>query len=269
VKQLSDYRDPLGFIGHRDDHGALEFGDAAQRLGFEYVAVYPQGTLRFLMRAQMLFEGPEPVRHPDNSQWWGRPGTMSWDNLFPILCGMLLSSKQSYGKFMHIYKLLFKRGFFLWNTKKIGQWDDAKKIPDWCGPLPIVGKLKTWPIFFRGLFLYGPMWLATPALVMIVIFDFLTIIDSLWLVLQSLTAPKRTTDDLNHLVFLRTASITLWTPGLWISKLIYKHFRLPAEDEAGNVYVSVYGPQTALDQYFDGDRNPPLNELWRTPIKNL
>lgn len=266
MKNLSSYFTEDGFVGHRTEAGALEFGDGAQRVGFLGVAAYPADPGKTMIATMSCLAWSEPVRYPDRWQWYGRPGTMSWDNWFPLFCNLALRDPEEAKK--QFWRVV-KRGCFMWNTKKIGQWDDGKKIPDWAGPIPLIGKPSTFSVAARLYMDPKRPFAFTAASALADAFDVLLAVTSLFKIIASRVSPTRTTDDLNHLVALRTCQLLYKTRLLRLSAWLYVRFRGLAQGPKGEVYAAENGPQSALDQYFDGESNPPLNEVWRQPIRDL
>lgn len=259
IKRLQHYMDQDGYIGHFDDTGKLEFGDGAQRLGFYWQGIYRTEDLSNFKKLvykyqwlKLMLNNGEPVRHIDGTQWFGRAGTMSRDQIVPNISALsLLDHKE---ELKDLFYKLFKRGMFCWNTKKIGQWDDSWKIPDWCGPV-------VWGQFIRGLcesnlskvVFYIPLLFC----------DFVLFINSLVRIFWPIIDSGHTTDDLNHSSVLDLAFDKMPTPLSWLSRELYILFRpapspiLLAPDEKWHL-----GPVLALRQYFYGEKNPPLDEIW-------
>lgn len=158
MKDLKDYLDEKGFIVHNEPDMASGRGDSSQRMGMFYLfthytkeeIVYIRARLRHVWFLLNKYYN-EPVRHWNPYIWPGQKGIMSRDNLIPLICCFAV-----FGLYKELFTLLFRiltRGGFLWNTKKIGQQNDAWKVPDWCGP-------SMWLLAFRSLPIVG--WIFSP-----------------------------------------------------------------------------------------------------------
>jgi hypothetical protein len=99
---------------------------------------------------QIYLTKPEPVRHPDETKWWGRPGTMSIDQLVPLVICLRL-----YGFHQITANLLYelqKRNGFAWNSRHI--WPEGK--PEKKMPADNMYLHTTFhALFYRGLI---PKW---------------------------------------------------------------------------------------------------------------
>lgn len=274
MKNLKDYQDAHGFIGHKDDQGLLEFGDGAQRLGMYYLFRYincPGNETRaltaveFLNRYESLFlPTGEPVRHWDHyTNWWSKPGTMSRDQIFPLIaCLAAMGLKK---ELISITWKLLKRGMFCWNTKHIGQHDDKWKIPDWCGPL-------TWLTIIRGLLKPTDWWSVLLGLIFLVpmtLADTLLIPATLVRVIVPLWDWDNVGDDLNHFN-LHLVNYSVWpTITSYVCFVLYL-FRPQAGPP--NSYVRSQGEIGVIQAfrwYFFGDKNPPLDDEALKTLKKV
>ena len=205
--------DGFGFIGHKRPDGGLEFGDGSQRTFTFWIAqialgIRPDdhviGTFDKQLSA-LRSARSEWVRHPDATEWYGQPGTMSRDNSIPLLVAMGFFAaysdltKMFLGKF--IDDILCRGGFF-WNTKKIGQ-TDGWKIPDFAGPVfwgAMIRAEKTW-------YLWPLLWVT----------DLFMVVSSCIRVVKSFVDPDDVSDDLNHQVMLVQAKIVYSTIFSWLA----------------------------------------------------
>lgn len=136
--------DENGYPGTKQSDGSYDGGDTAAILG----------TLWFFgqfLKTYLPMVNGKPVRHPDQSKWYGQTDRFSRDQLVAVLCGHLGSSKlqMPLGPIYDLYKA-HKARFFLtaWNTKKNGAMDVPNKAPDLTGP-------EVWSLWLR---IYKPSW---------------------------------------------------------------------------------------------------------------
>lgn len=274
MKILKDYQDAHGFIGHKDDQGRLEFGDGAQRMGMYYLFKYircpgPETkallSIEFLNRYESLFLNTgEPVRHWQHyADWYSRPGTMSRDNLFPLICCLAVMGHKK--ELWALTWKLLKRGMFTWNTKHIGQHDDGWKLPDFCGPVVwltiIRGLLKptNWWSTLLGLIFIAPMTLA----------DIVLIPTTLVRIIVPLWDWDDVGDDLNHFN-LHLVNYSVWpTLTSYVCFVLYL-FR-PQAGPPGSPMRSegTLGIVQAFRWYFNGDKNPPLDDEMYLTLKKV
>lgn len=276
MKRLSDYQDVYGFIGHKDDSGLLEFGDGAQRLGMYWLFQFMQApgnatksirASQFLPLYQSLFlESGEPVRHWKHySDWWSRPGTMSRDQLFPLICCLAVMGHKK--ELLELAWKLIKRGGACWNTKAIGQQDDKWKIPDFVGPL-------TWLTIVRGLLNPNSWWAVLLGLVFYVPMMICDLVFLTLAVLVRMIVPlfdwDDVGDDLNHFC-LHLVNVELWSTPISYGLFVVYLFRPPAGDPAiADVRPEgTIGLTQAFRWYFRGDKKPPLDEEATKTLKKV
>lgn len=243
-KDLKDYTDGRGFIYHHDDpQSGSQYGDSCQRTFMYFISgmakgVEPKNFQPLVEQAWALINKDEPRRHWDETFWPGRPGFMSRDNLFPAVCALtIVDSKE---RFKLLWKII-KRGGFLWNTRKIGQQDDSRKVPDWCGPLMFLIALK-W-VYIASIYLHLPIFFH---------------------LLKTKKNPEDTSDDLN----LQIALVTLVLLGLkakHIGALKYYFNNRPTIPG----YFAKPGYCAALMQYFENPIAPPLDKVWLYALDSL
>lgn len=149
------FTDELGYPGCLRDDGVLDMGDSAAILG----------TLWAFGEADMVPLPVDaltdiPVRHPDNTQWWGKPDRFSRDQLVAVLCGLIVRN-ENYNRHgttagelarrelavVYLQSAHAKRGYLTaWNTRRNGSIEAATKFPDITGP-------EVWALWIR--LLYG------------------------------------------------------------------------------------------------------------------
>ena len=233
---MDDYLDAKGFVGHKWIGGKqpLEFGDGALRLGQYYGPRYllaksavERDALkdRFVLNVAALLTGPEPVRYPQPSEWWGQPGTMSRDNLYGIIDGCSILGCPVWS--MYLWRVLKKRWMFTWNTKAI--WSTKVKlipIPDWCGP-------DTW----RRLNPSWPYWKR-------LLCDVYTLISLPIRILTLKVDPDHTSPELIFVMGI----LNRRTSPTFVSRLVEE------------IYLKFQKWVPAVQSYFQGDQHPPIDE---------
>jgi len=246
MKQLSKYMVD-GWICHIGHDGKLEFGDGSQRAGMYYFLKYIstknwvvkkafREKFRTMITPLRLPSG-EWVRHTDQTKWWGQPGTMSRDQLIPIISAM--ATMRLHGEMIDLERNLDRRFFFAWNTK--GIWETKGwKVPDWLGPT-------VWALFERGKaeIGYPGKFFRT---VRLIFYDVFLVLNSIARVVTPLFAPEHTSADKAHFIKLclsHTISPTFLSK---LSALIY--FKLRPK-----------GADWAFSQYFAPDTAPPLDRV--------
>lgn len=272
MKSLNPFFDRHGFIGHLDENGELEFGDAAQRLGFYHFAndwlfdinLQSERAIReidrqtFLKNWDYLDSGrSEPVRHHDYTKWYGRSGCFSRDQLIPIVAMLTLVS---YKRMYSLFKRLILRGGALWNTKKIGQDSVEKKIPDFIGT-------STLAMFLRGI-CYHNTWQTIFIYWIIFALDIALVFHVLWRCLVGLFNKDNVGDDLNLCVILLHAKLVP-TPLSFLSRKLYLWLRpKPGFVQVfGSELKDERGPILAIRWYFRSNSAPPLDRYWAAVIK--
>lgn len=245
-----------GWIFHKDPAtGKPEFGDGTARLGFYWFPkiVGKEAPTFFLYNYIQAFEAyDEPVRYPksldkDNG-WYSELGFMSRDNLIPCLACLVILKDEA--KLERLFLKILKRWGFLWNTKKIGQKDDAWKIPDWIG-------LSTIALFFRGTSIN--YYCLLPGLVLA---DVTLLISSILRLIGLKINADNCGPDLN-LIITHEAIVQSGTE-TWVSSLarvIYYKCH-PGAGPNNQSRMRGFGPFTSLQHYFAGPNNPPLDVHW-------
>jgi len=255
-KNLQDFTDFQGFIGHRDPTtGKLEFGDSAQRTFSYFIAQFATGTpvpKDVVKAAYEAIKKPdgELVRHPDITEWYGQRGSMSRDQLIPVLIALDLYGLDK--EFKELLWNLLKRGWFAWNTKRIHE-TEGWKIPDFMG---LEGLL----IAFRGL--GGPF-----AWCLKFLDRSLKLMVSLRVELSKKDADD-VGDDLNLTNLLFHAALKNSTKHAEAAAAMYKAERpgAGADDEHRLEGHPVY---TAFQHYYRHWYAPPMDEVFRIPIKEI
>lgn len=268
LKILNNYKDNFGFIGHFDDDGHLEFGDGTQRLGFFYLPQLFKSQINpsnFVFYFRICFMSPpeplrypgEPFRSPKENEWYAKPGTMSRDNLMSCLCALAFLGRKE--ELVFLFKRIIKRGGFLWNTRKIGQPDTdlSRKIADWSG-------FQVFSMILRGLivsydsailyFAFQPIFFIT---------DFFLFLSALFRLTCLYWDADNCGDCLNLICVLSTIKETRTeTPFSYVTRVIYSGLH-PGAGPNNRERIRGFGPLTSLQRYFAGDRNPPLDEIWK------
>lgn len=250
--ELTKFQDSRGYIVHK--HGSVEDGgDTAQREGMVRIA---ESILRVSIldtdpQTQcegLLFSGPEPVRNPDPTKWWGQPGTMSRDNTFPLIVAMGLLGLQH-----QVYRLMFmliKRAGWFWNTKHI--WpspNDPVKLPDLIGPMTVAALIRA-----------GLLWPLYPLLVAIDLWAILAVAVRITVAVYK---PGDTSDDLNLTAYLLQAKKVFPTPFSFLARKLYRGRPAAAPDEAPLEKYEGFGPVTAFKEYFRPELGaPPIDKLY-------
>lgn len=262
IKELKNYQDEKGWIGHFDDNGVLEFGDGIHRLSnhtlCEFVlcrnSFYRSAIrARFIMQLEQIYlPSGEPTRHWDRSKWYGKSGTMSGDGLEALL-SCLIGLRLHKEAWSLIWKLT-KRGGFAWNTKRIGQHDEQKKIPDFfgfrmvifllrlCGSLPLVGV-----IFYPVIALWDLLYLAPSVLVRVI---------------KPLFDRDDVGDDINFFLILVMCVMSSPTPISGFVRGFYYGFRpLSGDEKFRKLYKNMLGCVTAFKWYFNNKNAPPIDDI--------
>lgn len=277
MKDLKNYLDSDGWIMHRKSDGGLEGGDAAQRmfmsLTFKYLSsqdpiekseIISEGLKRWSQIKAKSFDvngktKVEPVRHPDESQWYGQPGQMSGDQLEAVVCFLLITKRTK--ELGALFWRLFKRAGFAWNVKHI--WpkpEDKWKMPDWVG-IRFAGYFMRYRILSNPpeAFLWSSFLLAA---------DVRHIISVIFLIANSLRKGDECSDDLNCLLSHLARKYTLPTPISWLSRKIYKWLRpkvRPEDRYSLIIYPDDSAVMSAFRLYFLPYSAPPL-DLQAEPI---
>ena len=243
MKELKDYQDRDGVIGHYDTRlGCLEFGDAWQRIGAAAFA-----DAQFVPIAEShAFNSTvciEPIRYRPSTnpdcRWYELPGCMSADNLIAMVIGL-----PGHSITQQLYSKLKANRWFCWNTYKIwstpeGKRDESMKnlTPDFAGPSMLIAFFRSldvhlWSLLFLDFYLIGAVLLRS----------FLRWYDE-----------NDVGDDLN------------------LSLLICQSFVLfptPASKIATKLYFKFGGGQDCWDRYFKSDDAPPMNEIMRSTLEH-
>lgn len=261
MKRLANYLDEHGFIGHFDDNGVLEFGDGLQRFSmmglFTYLtalrfhgAAFAAHIIEpFMHGYKSIFVDEEPTRHWDHTKWFGKQGTCSRDQLRPAFCA--LAAMGQAGELWSLFKKLAKRGFFAWNTKHIGQHDDKWKVPDFIGIAPMHSFLR------GGMRVYPLLMLLWPFLL---ITDFFIFINVLFRLVVGIIDRNDSSNDLNMTCdLLLIKQIGPQTPFSWVAHELYFGLMPVAKLKDPDRIPSPIGVISRFQNYFEGDRNPPLD----------
>ena len=261
-KDLSEYVDEYGFIGHFENDVLCDFGDSAQRTFTYYLEKFdsePDSRFEnalFVEEKLKLIElkDGEYVRHPEPIYWSGRPGTMSRDQLVPIICCLALYSKYNFHLEQRKKRLalnLLKRFGFCWNTKHIGQ-TSGWKIPDWIGFSLISLFLSS----SRLKYLFMTVYL---------FLDFFFVLNAIALVITTLLKKDEYGIDLNFI----NLSYTLcqrFSPFAWLARKIYVWFR-PQPGLANFPREKIGIPAwNAYNLYFIEDKTPPMQYVMKSFI---
>jgi hypothetical protein len=264
-QDLSAYFDKMGFIGHFENGILQDFGDSAQRSFTYWLEKYSSDPdhryqnavhVNYLMSLIELDSG-EYVRHWDSTRWSGQKGSMSRDQLVPMICCMTLYSPycdQLRKRKNRLAWKLLKRCGFCWNVKKIGSTEKSKLVGDWIG-LSLIG------LFLRS------NSLATLFLPINWIIDLFFILNSMALVLTAFYDKEETGIDLNFLNIAYTQS-QFFAPFNWVAKLIYIALRpqpaLPGQPRVrvGHVAFNVY------NCYYYRDQDPPMQYVMQGWLKD-
>lgn len=143
--------DPNGFPGTRGEDGTFDGGDTAAIIG-NLLALIQYGVsngfhwskLVGLQRKLMIYG--LPVRHPDQSKWWGQTDRFSRDQLIATLCSQI-PTKTSLAD--ELFRAHQKNWFcFSWNTRRNGIMDAPAKSPD-------LTLFEVWALWIR---IYRPLW---------------------------------------------------------------------------------------------------------------
>lgn len=273
MKNFADYRDGMNFIGHFDDEGVLEFGDGLQRLSmealFRYLIAYKEHGKEYaelfvgpyLYRYQTVFlDSGEPTRHWNREFWFGRAGTCSRDQLRPTFC--VLAAMRQNLELKSLFIKLVKRGFFAWNTKHIGQWDDKWKVPDFIG-------LQALHVFLRAFMRSFPvaLWTLWPFLCVL---DLILLLNVFVRLIVGIFDRTNCSDDLNltcDLLLIKV--IGPQTPISMFAHLLYFGLMSQAKFADENTKPNPIGVISRFERYFAGPKNPPLDELAKEAILKL
>lgn len=271
TKMLDNYKDERGWIGHYeknaggglvlDDYGlpVLEFGDGVQRMSMNALSEFVlspsklEGAMvraAFLKReSQIWLPSGEPVRHWTRHAWYGKPGTMSGDQLEPLMwCYVVFDLKEN---FWELFWKLAKRGFFAWNTKKIGQITEEWKPGDFMLHRIIAPSLRMLSRS-KGGFVVIPLICAMDL--------FILGLNTIIRILAPLLDRDNTGDDLNYFVTLVGSRSVAPNP---IEKFLC-HVYLGLRPQSGSPEYRAANPNklgahTAFEQYFYEDAAPPLD----------
>lgn len=265
MKQISSYFGPLGFIYHLDDKGLPEYGDGTSRLGLYWFIVLLGKSksdilcIPFLTRYKMCFSWPKeplrypghPVRVPGEREWYSKPGVMSRDNMIPCLSTLAMLGRFDGDLLLKI----LKRGGFLWNTKHIGQQVEGWKIPDWVGLSVLALLIRAW--------VNGKFTRYLLVLPFLLVADFFLILSTILRLVQLSIDADNCDGCINKIALLAGIKESkTQTPLSWFAHLLYCSLH-PGAGPSNQSRKSGYGPLTSFQHYFDGIKNPPIDELWR------
>lgn len=262
-KDLSNYW-LRGWIYHINDQMKPELGDGWHRLGCWLIRMFLDEstllratTVHFISaftETQILIDDPDRrqmsrgpwLNTPED--WWAQPWVMTEDNWTPcmIAAGFLDEDR---AKFMA--HALWKRWGFFWNYKTIGSTIINKDMPD-------VAKPDTWGVVMRSLnrwYFYPLLWLT----------DVWLLLAGLVRIVASIVYPSDTGPCLNHQLRLIQARKRWPTPVSFIARQLYTHLRMQPTDSLGS-RMKGYAVYNVWVQYFDGDRNPPMDVVMKPLI---
>lgn len=144
--------DSQGYPGTQGEDGQFDGGDTAAIIG-TILALYDQmprhlqsqGDILTIKQDQLIKLGV-PVRHPDESKWYGQNDRFSRDQLIPSICSVTQRDCFYREKLYQAHKKLwFLRA---WNRLKNGSMSAPSKAPDFTGP-------EVWALWLRC---YKPWW---------------------------------------------------------------------------------------------------------------
>lgn len=272
---MRSYLDDKGWIGHVQKDGGgqlvlkdngqylLEFGDGVQRMSMSHLFDYflakdsmtkAAAKAGFWSKSRCIWlENGEPVRHWTKKEWYGQAGTFSGDQLEAYMWAAVAMRLPDV--FWEMFKKVAKRGFFTWNTKKIGQTSEEKKLPDFVLHRlisPLLREISTmslgfmiWPLVLVWDLTYGGL-------------------NSILRTSLPLFMREETTDDINYVVSLVGQKMVCPTPISFFFTMLYVGFR-PLAKLHGDIFFNtsqkgLLGAQSAFNQYFNEEAAPPLNE---------
>ncbi len=132
--------DENGYPGTKQSDDSYDGGDTAAILG----TLWFFG--QFLNKSIPMRDG-KPIRHPNQSKWYGQVDRFSRDQLIATLAGNLGGHKVD--NIDSLYAAHKSRLFLTaWNSKKNGAMDVPNKTPDFTGP-------EVWSLWLR---IYKPSW---------------------------------------------------------------------------------------------------------------
>lgn len=273
MKNLDDYKDEKGWIGHfsKDSHGqimrddynipVLEFGDGVQRMSMNALCEFVLSETKIeaaVQRASFMrkeyeiwLPSGEPVRHWSRNAWYGKPGTMSGDQLEPLVWCYVVFDMQA--SFWELFFKLLKRGFFAWNTKKIGQTTEEWKPGDF-----FLHRMLS-PTFRM---LLKTKYVGTLAWPFIIIWDVFGLgLNTLVRIVVPIFDRENTGDDLNYFVSLLGSRMVGGNFATKFWSYVYLRFRPKAKlngEVIGDELLT--GCESAFQQYFYEEAAPPLHE---------
>lgn len=260
--------DSFGLVAQANGDG----GDSFQREGMVIIAaqllankaVISQDELnKMLLRYEMILVALEVDeyysfrRHKDTTKWYGQTDRMSRDQLIPNIVGMGIGKHS--GELIATLIMLISRFGFTTNIRDNFVDDSApKKLPDFCGP-SIFGA------FIRALNLK----LLKPLLILS---DIELLINSI-IIRRRIKKDPSQSDINSQLVLLIQSQMVLST---FVSRLAVKVLAKMTlcnpPTYTGGQLLSQFGPQTALDSYFDKNQSggaPQINELFRPVLEDV
>lgn len=168
----------------------------------------------FQIPIQHYLMNEEPVRHPDQNKWYGRPGRFSRDQLVALLCGMAIDRRNQWAR-LRLFRMHQKLGLVLaWNKIRNFQyeteeehrvkstpdvrWNMEPKMPDICGP-------EVWALWIR----VWRVWILYPLLFL---FDLETLAGTLhWRWFRKDNVAR------NHMLVAHVSRKVMPTPTSWLS----------------------------------------------------
>ncbi len=272
---MIDYMDKHGFIGHQDPvrPSGLEFGDCTQRTFTRWVLRYletgkinPDDANQIAKQLQLLVRETKDhdgnikiqwVRHWDDTHWPGQLWIMSRDNFEMLFWTCIIYAEADPLIRLHrdlMFARLKERRGFLWNYKHI--WprpDDEPKLPDGMWPW------NQWAKIIRS----KKQWWLWPVLC---ILDRDLLINSVIRVWTAWRDPHDTSADLLHTMRLAIKQKIMWTPTVWLAKIIYR--LRPRSAIRGQEKLPGKGVLTAWRAYYSPKGAPPMDRLAQPIIES-
>lgn len=203
------YLDKWGLPVTRDGDG----GDSCATAGTLAALRAPSPRI---LRIAYLPKHAEPLRHPDSTQWYGRPKRFSRDQLISFICGLIIQENPWLLK--RLFKQHAKRGFLTaWNTMrnfvyeteeehKLKSTPDVPWDPSWKFPDPTL--FEVWGLWIRAMH----AWYLYPLLF---IFDLETLGGALtWRWIRTDRVCR------NHLLVLHVTRYRYPTPVSWLARKV-------------------------------------------------
>ncbi len=134
------YLDKYGLPGTKQADGSLDMGDSAA-IYFNILAL--DGSVHPNTNSSFYFTGGRPIRHPDNTKWWGQIDRYSRDQLIPLLSWAAIKDQKDRIAIQKLFASHLEHGLcFAWNTRGNGEMDMPWKLPD-------ITALEIWSLWLR------------------------------------------------------------------------------------------------------------------------